>query len=188
MNFHNVDLRQLTALEAVGRTHSFVAAARELGYTQSAISQQIARLERAVGQRLVERPGGPRPVALTDAGRLLLRHADAIVARLAAAKADLQALAGGEAGTLRIGIFQSVGERILPDVLRRFAASWPKVELALTESASDAELLELVERGELDLTFADLPLTDGPFESVELIRDPYVLVVPADSELARRGV
>ena len=182
-----LELRHLLALAAVAREGSFGRAAVALGYTQSAISQQIAALERIVGERLLERPGGPRPVSLTEAGELLLRHADAIVARLAAARADLQALAAGQAGTLRIGIFQSVGERILPDVLRRFAASWPKVELALTESASDAELLELVERGELDLTFADLPLTDGPFESVELIRDPYVLVVPAGSPLAQRG-
>jgi DNA-binding transcriptional LysR family regulator len=126
-------------------------------------------------------------VTLTEAGELLLRHADAIVARLAAARADLQALSGGEAGTLRIGIFQSVGERILPEVIREFSRSWPKVEIALTESASDAELLGLVERGELDLAFADLPLTEGPFDYVELVRDPYVLVVPADSPLAERA-
>src|ERR671938_885387 len=182
-----LELRHLLALDAVAREGSFGRAAISLGYTQSAISQQIAALERIVGERLLERPGGPRPVSLTEAGELLLRHADAIVARLAAARADLQALAAGHAGTLRIGIYQSVGERILPEVLRRFAASWPKVELALTESASDAELLELVERGELDLTFADLPLTDGPFESVELVRDPFVLLVASDSPLAARG-
>ena len=93
-----VELRHLAALEAVGRTRSFHRAARELGYTQSAVSQQIARLERNVGQRLVDRPGGPRPVDLTDAGRLLLRHADAIVAQLDAAQADMAAFAEGAAG------------------------------------------------------------------------------------------
>src|SRR5881397_4329443 len=108
-----VELRHLAALEAVGRTRSFGKAARELGYTQSAVSQQIAQLERSVGQRLVERPGGPRPVDLTDAGRLLLRHADAIVAQLDAAQADMSAFAEGAAGPLRVGIFQSVGARIL---------------------------------------------------------------------------
>jgi DNA-binding transcriptional LysR family regulator len=70
--------------------------------------------------------------------------------------------------------------------MRRFLESWPKIEVRLTESADDAELLSLVERGELDLTFADLPLTEGPFDSVELLRDPYVLVVRDDSELAKR--
>jgi DNA-binding transcriptional LysR family regulator len=182
-----VELRHFLALEAVARERSFAKAAATLGYTQSAVSQQIATLERQVGQKLVERPGGPKPVSLTEAGRLLLTHAEAIAARVAAAQADLTALAGGEAGTLRVGVFQSVGQRILPELMRRFLGKWPKVEVTLTESADDAELLTLVERGELDLTFADLPLTDGPFESVELLRDAYVLVVPADSELARRG-
>jgi molybdate transport repressor ModE-like protein len=181
-----IELRHFLALEAVAREGSFGRAAASLGYTQSAVSQQIAALERIVGHRLVERPGGPRPVSLTEAGRLLLTHADAIAARVAAAQADLTALADGEAGELRVGVFQSVGQRILPAVMRRFLESWPKVKLALTESADDLELLDLVERGELDLTFSDLPLVEGPFESVELVRDPYVLVVPAGSELARR--
>jgi molybdate transport repressor ModE-like protein len=181
-----IELRHLTALEAVASEGSFGRAARKLGYTQSAVSQQIAALERIVGARLVERPGGPRPVSLTEAGELLLRHAEAIVARIAAAQADLAALSEGAAGPLRVGVFQSVGQHILPEVMRRFGAAWPLIDIQLTESASDAELLELVERGELDLTFADLPLTDGPFEAVELFRDPYVLVVAADSPLAER--
>src|SRR5919197_689376 len=98
----------------------------------------------------------------------------------------LGALAEGEGGVLRVGIYQSVGQRILPELMRRYAAAWPRVEIALTESASDEELLTLVERGELDMTFADMPLTEGPFEAVELLRDPYVLIVPADSPLADR--
>ena len=181
-----VELRHFLALEAVARTGSFAKAAAALGYTQSAVSQQIAALERMVGQRLVERPGGPKPVSLTEAGRLLLTHADAIAARVAAAQADLDALGKGEAGTLRVGVFQSVGQRILPELMRRYLAAWPEVEVTLTESADDEELLALVERGELDLTFADLPLTEGPFEWVELLRDPYVLVVAADSAIAER--
>ena len=181
-----VELRHFLALEAVARTGSFSKAAASLGYTQSAVSQQIAALERMVGQRLVERPGGPKPVSLTEAGRLLLTHADAIAARIAAAQADLDALGKGEAGTLQVGVFQSVGQRILPELMRRYLAAWPEVEVTLTESADDEELLTLVERGELDLTFADLPLTEGPFEWVELLRDPYVLVVAADSPLAER--
>jgi DNA-binding transcriptional LysR family regulator len=181
-----VELRHFLALEAVSREHSFAKAAVALGYTQSAVSQQIATLERLVGQKLIERPGGPKPVSLTEAGRLLLTHAEAIAARVAAAQADLTALADGEAGTLRVGVFQSVGQRILPELMRRYLSSWPKVEVSLTESADDSDLLAQVERGELDLTFSDLPLTDGPFDSVELLRDPYVLVVPAGSDIAER--
>src|ERR671932_270679 len=178
-----VELRHFLALEAVARTGSFGKAARGLGYTQSAVSQQIATLERQVGQKLIERPGGPRPVSLTEAGPLPLTHAEAIAARVAAAQADLSALGDGEAGTLRVGVFQSVGQRILPELMRRFVRQWPKVEITLSESADDRERLSLVESGELDLTFCDLPLVEGPFESVELLRDPYVLVVPAGSEL-----
>src|SRR5436190_15966512 len=97
-----VELRHLAALQAVAEEGSFGRAAIRLGYTQSAVSQQIQALERVVGERLVERPGGPRPVSLTEAGELLLRHADAIVARMQAAQADLAAFSQGAAGTLRV--------------------------------------------------------------------------------------
>jgi DNA-binding transcriptional LysR family regulator len=179
-----VELRHLAALEAVVRTGSFGRAARELGYTQSAVSQQIAQLERIVGQRLFHRPGGPRRVEPTEAGLLLLGHADAIVARLDAARADMGALAEGAAGTLRVGIYQSVGARLLPALVRRFRAQWPRVGVRVREESAAADLLRLLEHGELDLTFADLPLPEGPFEWAELLQDPYVLLVSARSELA----
>src|ERR1700748_547320 len=179
-----IDLRHLAALEAVVRTRSFGAAARELGYTQSAVSQQIAQLEKVVGHKLFDRPGGPRRVEPTEAGLLLLRHADAIVAQLDAARADIAALAEGAAGTLRVGIYQSVGARLLPALLRRFRAQWPRVGVRVREESSADDLLRLLEHGELDLTFADLPLREGPFEWAELLQDPYVLLVSARSALA----
>src|SRR4051812_42346481 len=132
-----VELRHLAALQAVAEQGSFGRAAEKLGYTQSAVSQQIATLERIVGERLVERPGGPRPVTLTEAGRILLRHAESIVARLQAAQADIAALAQGEAGSLHVGTFQSVGVRVLPKVIRRFRTAWPDVQIELRESHSD---------------------------------------------------
>src|SRR5438046_10721319 len=98
-----VELRHLVALQAIAEEGSFGRAATRLGYTQSAISQQIASLERIVGQQLLDRPGGPRPVSLTEAGTLLLRHANAITARISAAQADLSAFLDGDAGTLRVG-------------------------------------------------------------------------------------
>jgi DNA-binding transcriptional LysR family regulator len=179
-----LELRYLVALAAVGRHGSFSAAADFLGYTQSAISQQVARLERIVGHTLVERPGGSRPVSLTPAGRILLGHADAITARLDSARADLQALAQGTAGVLRVGCYQSVGVRILPRVLRQFNAGWPQVTVELTEAEDDGELLGLVEGGALDLTFVAYPMMPGPFSAVELMEDPYVVVVRDDHELA----
>ena len=179
-----VEVRHLAALEAVAREGSFGRAAERLGYTQSAISQQIATLERIAGAKLLERPGGPRRVSLTEAGELLLRHAEAVVARLRAAEADIASLLAGEGGALRVGTYQSVGAKILPTLMRRFRESWPHVEIQLTEDASDEGLLKLVERGELDVSFAMLPVLDGPFEAVELLRDPYVVLVAADSPLA----
>jgi len=181
-----VELRHLAALQAVAEEGSFGRAAERLGYTQSAVSQQIQALERIVDQRLVERPGGPRRVSLTEAGELLLRHAAGIVARLQAAQADLAAFAEGSAGTLRVGTYQSVGARVLPRLLREFTDAWPSVSVQLTEWSDDGHLLGLVERGELDFSFVMLPVEEGPFEPVELMLDPHVLVVPADSELARR--
>jgi DNA-binding transcriptional LysR family regulator len=182
--FLDIELRHLAALQAVSEEGSFGRAATRLGYTQSAVSQQIATLERIVDAKLVERPGGPRRVYLTEAGQLLLRHADGIVARLHAAQADLAALARGAAGPLRIGTYQSVGNKILPALLRRFSTQLPEIQIELRESHVDDELLVAVERGELDLTFTMLPPIDGPFEVLELMRDPYVLLVPADSPLA----
>jgi DNA-binding transcriptional LysR family regulator len=181
-----LELRHLIALKAIAEEGTFGRAAKRLGYTQSAISQQIAMLERIVGRRLIDRPGGPRPVSLTEAGDLLLRHADAIAARLQAAQADLAALDAGDAGPLRIGTYQSVGARVLPELLREFCAGWPQVDVTLQESADDRDLIRLVEQGDLDLSFVVMPLDPGPYEVVELFRDPYVLVVPAGSPLASR--
>jgi DNA-binding transcriptional LysR family regulator len=178
-----VELRHLAALQAVAEEGSFGRAATRLGYTQSAVSQQIATLERLVGERLVERPGGPRPVSMTEAGAVLLRHADGIVARLRAAQADLAALQSGTAGSLRVGTYQSVGARVLPEVIRRFSAAHPHVDVQLSES-EDGALVRQVETGDLDLTFIQLPVPDGPFEAIEILRDPHMLVVPLGSPLA----
>jgi molybdate transport repressor ModE-like protein len=178
-----VELRHLAALQALAAEGSFGRAAQRLGYTQSAVSQQIATLERIVGEKLVERPGGPRPSSLTEAGELLLRHAESIVARLQAAQADLHALQSGEAGTLRVGTFQSAGARLLPEVMRRYAAAWPAVEVVLGE-LDDEEVEHALERGELDVGFVLLPVLDAPLETMELVRDPYVLVVPSGSPFA----
>jgi DNA-binding transcriptional LysR family regulator len=180
-----LELRHLIALQAVAEERSFGRAAERLGYTQSAVSHQIAALEALVGQRVVERARGQRTVTLTEAGALLACHAEAIVARLRAAQADYAAFHDGAAGQLRVGIYQSVGTRILPTLLRQFAVAWPRVEIHLTESSDDRQLLSLVERGELELTFTVFPLPGGPFEAVELLRDPFVLLVAAGSALCR---
>ena len=181
-----VEIRHLTALEAVIETGSFGRAGAQLGYSQSAISQQIATLERAAGLRLLVRPGGRRPVTPTEAGLRLLRHARRASAAIRAAEADLNALAVGEAGTLRIGTFQSAGVRLLPGAMRSYVERWPGVEVRLVEASYDEELLALLERGDLDLAFV-LDDDDPAFERVSVLTDPYVLLAPAGSEIARRS-
>src|SRR5262245_65622210 len=147
-----LELRHLVALKAVADEGAFGRAAQSLGYTQSAVSQQIAALERIVGARLIDRPGGPRPVTLTEAGRLLLSHAEGVTARLQAAQADLAALGAGDAGPLRIGTYQSVGAKILPTLLRTFCAEWPKVDITLLERTDDRDRLTLGQPGHRDLS------------------------------------
>jgi DNA-binding transcriptional LysR family regulator len=176
-----LELRHLVALQAIAAAGSYWAAAEQLGCSQSALSQQITKLESIVGVRLIDRSRGRRVLALTEAGRLLLRHAQAIVVRLRAAHADFSTFAEGAADTLRVGVFESVGARVLPLALREFRRKLPKVEVRLTELAKDDQLLALVESGEIDLSFAILPLPEGPFDSVVLLEDPYVLVVAADA-------
>src|ERR671923_230973 len=100
--------------------------------------------------------------------------------------AALNALAEGEAGALRIGTLQSVGAKVLPTVMQRFSAEWPSVEIQLLESGYDEELTGLVESGELDVAFVQLPIEADSLEVMQLLRDPYVLVVKPDSPLADR--
>lgn len=178
-----LEVRHLMALVTVVEEGTFGAAAIRLGYTQAAVSQQIAALERIAGVPLFDRAPGRRPLGLTPEGRALHRHAVAVLARVRSAQADLAALDGGRAGTLRVGTYASVGARILPRVLHRFVAEWPQIEIRLIDGANDTELLPGVESGDLDLSFVMLPVDDGPFETVEVLSDPYVLVVPASSTL-----
>jgi molybdate transport repressor ModE-like protein len=172
-----IEFRHLAALEAIAHEGSFNRAARRLGYTQSAISQQIAALERAIGQRLVNRPGGSSPVGLTPAGDLLLHHAETIAARLAAAAADLSALERGDAGLIRIGTVHTLGGGLVPSTLRALSQRRPELAVELTELVDDGELLVALEHAELDLVITYLPLPSGPYEATALYSDDYVLVV-----------
>ena len=180
-----VELRHLAALDAIAREVGFARAAAELGYTQSALSQQIAALERIVGMPLLERRTGRAPVGTTEAGALVLRHAQRILNGLRAAEADLDALREGAAGALRIGTFQTIGIGILPRLLRRFEVGHRDVDVTLVEAVSRETLLRRGETGDVDASFSVLPAPeDGPFEAAELLHDPWVLIVPADSPLA----
>ncbi len=173
----HVELRHLVALCAVAEQGSIARAAGSLGFTQSAVSQQIAGLERAVGSPVVDRPGGPRPVELTPAGRLLVGHARAVLDRLALAGRELDELAAGRSGRLAVGTFQSVLVRLLPRLVGELVAETPDVELSVVE-ADWPELLERVLSGELDVVFVIAGETDERFETVPVLEDPYLLLQP----------
>jgi len=184
VDLRDVELRHLTALVAVAEERSFGRAAGRLGYTQSAVSQQIAALEKIVGEPLFERPGGPRPVEITRVGELLLAHAEAIVGRVGLAGAELAEYRAGRVGRLTIGTFQSVSVEILPTVLMRYREEQPELKFRLIESDRQQELLERLAEGELDLAFGVLPIAGDGFEVTELARDPFVLLSPLDTDVA----
>src|SRR5229473_521405 len=141
-----LDLRHLAAFSAVSETGSFARGAEMLGYTQPAVSQQVAALEKIVGQRLFERSSGRAQATLTEAGSILAGHVDELTARMAVAKQDLLDLARGEAGSIRVGAFQSALACILPHVLQRYNSRYPAVQVEAMESNNDIPLLQQVNR------------------------------------------
>jgi DNA-binding transcriptional LysR family regulator len=182
------EIRQLIALVAVADEGSFTRAALRLGYSQSAISHQIATLERLVDCRLVQRPTGSRSLQLTEAGERFRDHARDIIVRVHAAHAELEIWRGPEtAGTLRVGSFATAGARLLPSLVRQLADAMPRLRIELTDAADAGDLLRAVEADELDATLALAPLPAGSLTGVELERDGYVAIAAADSPLGGRA-
>ena len=124
--FSSLELRHLVALDAVATEGTFGRAAERLGYTQSAVSQQIAALERTLGGAVFDRPGGPRPVRLTPLGKLVLGHARDILARAQATADAVERFKAGEGGRIDIGTFQSVSNVLLPAVRHAAARRAPR--------------------------------------------------------------
>ena len=172
----DLEIRHLNALVAVAAERSFGRAAERLGFTQSAISQQIAALERIVGEPVFDRPGGPRPVELTPAGQVLLDHAEAVLRQLQQAEEEVSRLRAGDGGRLVVGTFQSVSVKVLPEVIRRLKAERPLLEIRLFE-ADDLDVLgDRILEGQLDLAFMVGTGLDDRFTSTHLLDDPYVLI------------
>ncbi len=182
----NLDVRHLAALRAIAETRSISRAAEMLGYGQSAVSQQLAVLERAVGQRLVDRGSGPRPVTLTDAGATVLEHAKWILDRLDLARTELDALQHGSAGSLRVGTFQSAGARLLPRVLGSYRRAWAEIAVSIHNEAREGELPDLVRDGVLDVAFVEASMVGDGLESIEVLVDRFVVLVPPGHRLASR--
>jgi DNA-binding transcriptional LysR family regulator len=181
-----LDVRRMRVLREVAVRGSFSAAAEALSFTQSAVSQQIAALEREAGTVLVQRSA--RGVRLTEAGEALVRHAEAVLARLGEAEAELEAIAGLRGGRLRLAAFESAAASLMPLAIASFRAAHPGVELSLI-MAEPEDSEPLLKSGELDLALGFdsrvRPEVDGVARH-HLLSDPMFLVLPADHPLARK--
>jgi DNA-binding transcriptional LysR family regulator len=183
-----IDPRRLLTFREAARRRSFSRAAEELSLTQSAVSQQIAALERQLGVQLMRRGRGG--VVLTPAGERLLEHASAVAERLALAEAQLGELAAREAGELRVGAFPSALATILPAAVARVLARRPELDVQLHERRLD-ELVAGVRTGELHaaLCFQDAAAPRREHAGTErrdLFAEPFVLALPPRHRLARR--
>jgi len=182
-----LDVRRLRVLREVALRGSFSAAAEALTYSQSAVSQQIAALEREAGTRLVERNG--RGIRLTDAGRALVRRADAILVELAAADAELQAIAGLRGGRVRVSTFASAATALLPAAVTAFRAAHPAVQVELSLVEATEEAIGGLRTGRADLVLVARAAGEPPTDQVEahrLLEDPMLAVLPGGHRLARR--
>src|SRR5579859_4198792 len=163
---NSIDVRALRALVAVADGGSFRGAARTLGYTQSAISHQIAGLERSLSAAMFTRPGGRGAVALTPAGDAVYRRARRVLGEIETLTADVAAIERGERPTLRIGVFQTATTELLPSALRTLRENRPDVEVVLSEIQDTARAYDRLAGGELDLAFIVNPEPDERIQSI----------------------
>lgn len=177
----DLEVRHLTALDAVARLGTFGRAAEELGYTQSAVSQQIAAFERLLEGRLFDRHGGPRPVTLTPLGERMLQHAHELLAAVQAVGNDIDEFVNGAAGGLRVATFESTATTLLPDIIGKLLAERPKLDITMYETDDGDQLVEWLRTGHVDISFAvGINGDPGEFEMAHLLTDPYFLVARAD--------
>ena len=178
-----IELRHLEALSVVADEGSFRRAARRLGYTQSAISQQIAALERAVGHPVLERPSRGKPLALTEIGSRLRRLYDTVEHAMAAARADVAAAAAGVGQVVRIGTAFALPH--LSEAVVAMRVRNPRVVVEVVGGIEDDRLLRLVETGALDLALVRGSAASEGVALREVASCSYVLAIPASSPLAR---
>jgi DNA-binding transcriptional LysR family regulator len=183
------DARLLSVFREVATRGSFSEAAQALSFTQPAVSQQIARLERELGTRLLAR--NAHGVTPTPAGAVLLRHAEAVLAQLREAEAEVQSVAGVQRPRLRVGAFASAAASIMPPALAELRASQPAAEVTL-HVVELPDSLDDLRTGELDLALVlDSELTPlelpAGVEAVPVLDDPMLAALPYSHRLAGRS-
>jgi DNA-binding transcriptional LysR family regulator len=178
-----IELRHLEALAVVADEGSFRRAARKLGYTQSAISQQIAALERAVGHSVLERPSRGRPLAMTEVGARLRRLHDTVEHAISAARADVAAAAAGVGHVVRVGTpfsFPHLSEAVVAMRVRH-----PRVVVEVVSANDDDRLFRLIETGAVDIAVVRSEGSGPPVEVRPAASCPYAVAIPAASTLAQ---
>jgi DNA-binding transcriptional LysR family regulator len=188
--FRDVDVRHLEALVAVVDEGTFAKGAKALGFTQSAISQQIAGLEKAAGLTVFDRPKGPRPAELTPAGLLLVEYARSVLAHVDQMEEELDRMRRGVSGRLVVGTFQSASSRLLPWIVGNMRKDLPDVDIRLSELDDIALLRRALLDDELDFAFT-IDLDADPDLVIEVLGvDPFVVIAPraeADGTTASAG-
>ncbi|MFJ8081178.1 LysR family transcriptional regulator [Streptomyces sp. NPDC096205] len=179
------DIRKLHILRTLREEGTVTATAEALRMTPSAVSQQLTNLSRQLGVPLLEAHG--RRVRLTDAARLVLRHAEAVFEQLERADAALAAYTQGEAGEVRVGAFATAVPALVVPAVRALRAAHPGVTVRVRETEA-AEAYDLLAAGEVDLALslaAHAPTTQDPrFDLHPLLADPLDVALPPDHPLA----
>lgn len=187
-----LDVTSLRIIRAIADAGTITGAAAAIGYSQPAVSQHVRRLERRLGTALLERSG--RGVRLTEAGQVIARHGAVVGAALEAASAEVAALAGLQAGRVRLTAFPSSSATLVPAALAALRRAHPGLSVTLTE-AEPPESIERLREGSCDLAIAfAYPGTDlgrgetdlAGLVTRQLLEDPPVLALPAGHRLARR--
>lgn len=181
-----LDPRHVAVFVAVVTHGSYTGAAKALGYSQPAISQQMKALEKSLGTPVFLRSG--RGLMLTEAGRMLEMHADPILEGLARAESRVRAVVDMRSGTVRICTFPSANATLVPAAFSRLRSMHPGIRVSLSE-AEPPDTFDLLYAGECDIALAftyseaDEP-DDEAFVKVPLVRDPLVVLLPSDHRLA----
>lgn len=179
-----MELYQLRYFLSVAAHRNITRAAADSGVTQTAMSEQMRKLEASVGAVLLSR--GRRQTTLTAPGRALAAHAETLLRQVDVARDAVAQIAGMHAGRLVLGSIPSVSAGLLPDAIRKFRAWHPAVQIVVREETS-ARIAQQVETGEVDLGLAQLPLARGAFHQHPLLQEPFHALLPTAHALSKRA-
>ncbi|MGC1307152.1 MAG: LysR family transcriptional regulator [Phormidesmis sp.] len=184
ININRIKLSQLRALVAIARTGTFSDAASNLDLSQSAVSHAIATLEEELGVSLLSR--GRQGAVLTPVGEEITTEATTILSHLKQIGRRAQDAKGLQAGLVRVVGFRSVATHVLPIVIEEFCKQYPGISVSIGEGNDVRGAEEIIRRGEADVGFTYLPVSDL-FDAWELFRDDYVALLPRDKAPAHKG-